>query len=231
MTDDSREPPASKLPLGGILVLALVGGVVLLFTAGDTSWNPFAGPSANAQAMELSGQWLGMRLAASNTASAQSLGVVPMAEGVVVAELVMPEAARAQQAGLLPGDVLVGLDGSAVANLTDLYTLTTTLDVNRPVPISIVRQGQPLSLLLPPPPGMYGPAVGASPGMASPFVTGPVPALPGPAFGATAAPAPPVGGVAAPGAMFYCPNDRLYWTQAQVEPAFTCPRCGGQLAR
>ena len=221
MTNDEREPSRTKLPLGGIIVLALIAGAVLLFTVGDMGWNPLAGPTTNTQTMQLNGQWLGMRLAGTNTPSAQAVGVPPTAEGVVVAELVLPQGIRAQQAGLLPGDVLVGVDGSSVANLTDLYTLSTTLDVNRPLSVSVLRQGQPLGLVLAGPPGAAMPGVPAAVG----------PAVASPAFGAPPVIAPGVGVAPTQGAMLFCPNDRLYWSQAQVGPGMTCPRCGGHLAR
>lgn len=220
MTNEVREPSRKRLPIGGILVLAVVGGAVLLFTAGDMSWNPLAGPSSSTQAMELSGRWLGMRLASSNTPSAQSLGVPPSTEGVVVAELILPDAARALQAGLLAGDVLVGIDGNAIANLTELYTLTTTLDISRPLPVSIVRQGQPLSVILPAPSGATaGLPAGVAPGMVSP------------GLGGAATFTPTVTAAPATEPMFYCPNDRLYYRQSQVSSSLTCPRCGGPLAR
>ena len=228
------EPSRSKLPLGGVLILAITGGAILLFTAGgDSGWNPLSGPTSNAQAMQLSGQWLGIRLASADTPSAQSFGVAPATEGVVVAEFVMPEGARAQQAGLLPGDVLVGIDGNAISNLTQLYTLSTTLDVNRMLALSVTRQGQPLNLLVP---GLPGGAMAGSmnpmavnPAMMNPAIGSLVPGVPNvmaPALGA--APVPANGAVNGP--MYFCPNDRLYWNQAQIGPSHTCPRCGGHLA-
>lgn len=219
MTDTDRDPRPRRFPLGAIVIIALIGGALLLFTSGDMSWNPLAGGQSHADPMELSGRWLGMRLTAANTPTAQSLAVAPDASGVVIAEL--GPATRAQLAGLMPGDVIVDVDGTGVASLTELYTLTTELDVHRALPLAVMRRGQRLSVVLSAPPGAVAGSVAGV--MPAGIPTG-IPAAP-------AFPTAPAMGAAPTAPMYYCPSERLYWNQTQVGPGFTCPRCGGGLAR
>ena len=98
-------------------------------------------------------------------------------------------------------------------------------------PVQIVRSGQPITVTVPPLPGFAGapmqpvgaamPTPGAMP-VAMPVATMPAATMP-PAASATNT---------AQGAMdLFCPNDGLHWTHAQVQPNFTCPRCGGPLTR
>jgi hypothetical protein len=72
------------------------------------------------------------------------------------------------QVGLLPGDVIVKVDGTATQNLAELYTLTTRLNVARPLPLEIMRQGQTMMVVLPPPmeATMQQPMALQQPGMA-----------------------------------------------------------------
>lgn len=214
MTDPDREPRPRRFPLGAIVLLALVGGALLLFTSGDMGWNPLGGGQSHADPMQLSGSWLGMRLTAANSPAAQGFAVAPDTSGVVIADL--GPGSRAQQAGLLAGDVIVNVDGSEVVSLTELYTLTTSLDVHRPLPLSVMRYGQRLSVVL------AGP-MGAIPTSMAGVMPAGVP-------GASPPMAPGVG-VAPEAPMYFCPSERLYWTQSQVGAGFTCPRCGGGLAR
>jgi predicted metalloprotease with PDZ domain len=112
-----------------------------------------AGPS---QAMELRGQWLGMRLAATNVQAAADLGVPPEVKGVVVAEV--QGGSRALLAGLAAGDVVTRVNGKAVNDLLEMYTLSSRLDNTRALQLEFLRAGRPMvASMLPPesvmPPG------------------------------------------------------------------------------
>lgn len=162
------------------------------------------GPSTRTEPMELQGQWLGMRLSPTSSPTAQRLGVLPELKGVVVANTSPQADPRASGAGIRPGDVIVAVDGTDVASLTDLYSLTTELDTSQPLSISIVRGGQPMSATI---------ATGGQPTMGS--AARPV--------------AAPAGGQ--PAATLYCPTDGVRWSPAQVAPSYRCPRCGGPLTK
>jgi S1-C subfamily serine protease len=99
--------------------------------------------------MDLRGQWLGMLLASTSSPSAAALGVPPEVKGVVVASL--DANSRALQAGLSPGDVVARVDGTTVATVIDMYALTTKLDAARPLQVDFLRQGRPMTVIVPPP--------------------------------------------------------------------------------
>ncbi|MDH5492485.1 MAG: PDZ domain-containing protein, partial [Myxococcales bacterium] len=136
-------------PIGGIAVLVL-GGLILLFILfGDTACAPMSGTASGVQPMELQGRWMGMGLAGSDSASAQLLGIPPTVSGVVVTQMIADPSNRSAMAGISTGDVIVGVGGTSVANLAELYTLTTSLDTGQGIQIDALRRGQPISLLLP----------------------------------------------------------------------------------
>jgi membrane-associated protease RseP (regulator of RpoE activity) len=54
----------------------------------------------------------------------------------------------AEDAGILPGDVLTGVDGAAVASLADLRRVMSSPEPDRLV-ISLVRRGDPIDVVLP----------------------------------------------------------------------------------
>jgi len=234
--------------------MIVVGGLALtFFISGPPSWAGFGSATATAaEPMELSGSWLGMRLAAPGTSTASRFGIPPNVSGVVVAEMLPVANARGAAGGIVPGDVITSINGTNVTNLADLYSMTQKLDATQPMQVAIMRQGQSFALTLPPtqmPPMMGGPMMGA-PGVAAmqpmpmqpmaapapmpmqpmalpapmqPMPMQPMPMQPMPMQPVPAQAQPPVSG------QFFCPNDGLIWSQAQVQPHFRCPRCGGGL--
>jgi membrane-associated protease RseP (regulator of RpoE activity) len=92
-----------------------------------------------------------MMLASADSGTARNLGIPAMVAGVVVAEVSNDPRSRVAQVGLMPGDVIVKVDGTSTQNLAELYTLTTRLSVARPLPIEVMRQGQTMMVVLPPP--------------------------------------------------------------------------------
>jgi hypothetical protein len=143
--------------MAGLTVLLLVGVAAALPFA-DLSCSARQPMGAQTEAMELRGRWLGMELAAAGSPSAVNAGIPPQVTGVVVMQATPQTAPRATQAGIATGDVIVRVDGTPVTTLAELYTLSTKLDVARPLPIDVSRRGQALSVTLPPPAGMPAPA-------------------------------------------------------------------------
>jgi hypothetical protein len=145
-----RRPP--RPAIAGIVVLLVVGMAVALPVMMDPGCSAIkGGATANAEPMELWGRWLGMMLAGADSPTARNLGVPGVVAGVVVAEVARDGSSRAVAAGLAPGDVIVKVDGSSTQNLAELYTLTTRLNVARPLPLEVLRQGQSMVVTLPPP--------------------------------------------------------------------------------
>ncbi len=152
-----RETPPKKRHAIRLAIPAAVCLAALIAVAvGTRLWQ---GAGANqAQPMDLRGQWLGMRLAPTNSRSATDLGVPADVKGVVVADVQV--SSRAVLAGLAPGDVLTKVDGKEVVTLLDLYSLSMKLDVARPLQVDILRAGRPMMVMVPPPDGL---AQGAQP--------------------------------------------------------------------
>ena len=139
-----------RTPVAGVAVLLVVGSAVALPMMTDC--NPIKGSSAGGtEPMELWGRWLGMMLASADSAAARSVGIPAGVAGVVVADVARDATSRVAQAGLAPGDVIVKVDGTTTSNLADLYTLTTRLNTARSLPLEVLRQGQPMTVLLPAP--------------------------------------------------------------------------------
>lgn len=112
------------------------------------------GPAASPpDPMELQGTWQGMRLSEVGSPTGRSVGVPADVSGVVVAEVSQAGGSAAFWAGIQPGDVIVSVDGNDVANLTDLYAFTAGLGEAAPIPVQLLRGGQPVSATLTPAPG------------------------------------------------------------------------------
>ena len=112
------------------------------------------GPAATPpDPMELQGRWQGMRLSEVGSPTARNVGVPADVSGVVVAEVSQGGGSAAFWAGIQPGDVIVSVDGNEVTNLTDLYSFTAGLGEAVPIPLQLLRAGQPLSATLTPAPG------------------------------------------------------------------------------
>jgi S1-C subfamily serine protease len=99
--------------------------------------------------MELRGQWLGMRLTSTKSQSAADLGVPPEVKGVLVADV--QGGTRALLAGLAAGDVVTRVNGQAVADLLELYALSSRIENTRPLQMEFLRAGRPMvANMLPP---------------------------------------------------------------------------------
>ena len=89
--------------------------------------------------------WLGARLETVNREIAESLGLTRVAGAVVVS---INREGPAARAGLKAGDVIMSVDGRAVADArAALYRLTTRGIGNR-VALSVLRRGRPLEVAL-----------------------------------------------------------------------------------
>jgi membrane-associated protease RseP (regulator of RpoE activity) len=151
-----------KQRLGALLVLGAVALAVIITVVLAAEYSEHWGKKNVAQLpknepMELRGTWLGMRLTAADSPSARAFGIPANVNGVVVAEVSQAPDSRALGGGIQPGDVIVKVDNREIESLAELQTLSNKLDVLRPLPIQILRQGQPMSFFLPPPAGMGGP--------------------------------------------------------------------------
>jgi membrane-associated protease RseP (regulator of RpoE activity) len=187
-----------KQRLGALLVLGAIALAVIITVVLAAEYSEHWGTKSVAQVpqnepMELRGSWLGMRLAATDSASARTFGIPANVTGVVVAEVSQAADSRALGGGIQPGDVIVRVDNREVDSLAELQTITNKLDILRPLPLQILRQGQPLAVLLPPPAGMGAPqaqavawqrAAAYGPGGCPRWSTaGPAPGCPLPAWG------------------------------------------------
>ena len=149
MENALRKQRRGALLVLGVVALVVIAAVVLASEYSE-HWGSREAEGIN-QPMELRGVWLGMRLAGSESATARELGVPENVKGVVVAEVSRGNDSRASSAGILPGDVVVQVDGQDVESLEELHDLSNRIDVARPLPVQILRQGQPFVLMLPPP--------------------------------------------------------------------------------
>jgi S1-C subfamily serine protease len=142
----TKQEMVRKRRLVRFAVPAVVCVVALAAVAvGTKAWQGFG--SSQSRAMELSGVWMGMRLAATDSRNAEELGVPPSVKGVLIADV--QSGSRAVLAGLAPGDVVTRIDGKEVDGLMDLYGLSTKLDVGRQVQVDFLRAGRPMATLLP----------------------------------------------------------------------------------
>jgi len=156
MTKEERERRRQLLRVAIPAAVCLV--VIIAIALGPRIWQ-FGGAAAGPgqlPPMELRGQWLGMRLAPTNSQSAAGLGVPAEVKGVVVAEV--QNDSRAVLAGLAPGDVVNRINGKDVATIMDLYTLSSRLDGTRPLQVEFLRAGRPMMTNVPPPPETMMPA-------------------------------------------------------------------------
>jgi membrane-associated protease RseP (regulator of RpoE activity) len=165
MKKQEHEKTAQMMRLAIPAAVCLVAVVVVVL--GTRVWVPGLGQGPS-QPIDLRGDWLGMRLASTGSQSAAELGIPPEVNGVVVAN-VQPNS-RALSAGLSAGDVVARINGTSVANLIDLYKLSTKLDVARPLQVDFLRAGKPMTVIVSAADGMTAatgitpaPALGTSP--------------------------------------------------------------------
>ncbi len=118
---------------------------IVAVAVGTKFWQ--AASSNPAQAMQLGGAWLGMRLSTTDSVNAQALGVPPTVKGVVVADV--QASSRAVLAGLAPGDVLTRVDGNEVDGLMDLLAVSRKLDAGQQFQVDFLRAGRPMAAIIP----------------------------------------------------------------------------------
>ncbi|MCP4678531.1 MAG: PDZ domain-containing protein [Deltaproteobacteria bacterium] len=180
------------------------------------------GPRAT-QPMELRGNWLGIKLASLNSPTARRFGIPTNAHGVMVVEISERAGLRARQAGVLSGDVITAVDKNNVRDIADLYEVSRKLDVAAAILLDVQRWGQDMTLVLPAAYAMMPPATTPPSAAAAPPAQM---AAPGPRPGA---PQPAAWMPGRAGGQFYCPTDKLIYSQAAVQPRYRCLRCNSPL--
>jgi S1-C subfamily serine protease len=145
----SKEEREKRRQLLRVAIPAGVCVVVILALALGTRVWQLRGAQGQMPAMELRGQWLGMRLAPTGSQIAADLGVPSEVKGVTVAGV--QGNSRAALAGLASGDVLTRVNGKDVANLVDMYALSSRLDGTRPLQVEFLRVGRPMITNVMPP--------------------------------------------------------------------------------
>ena len=86
--------------------------------------------------------WLGVRIQSVDDAIAESLGL-GTARGALIAGV--DDKGPAKPAGLMPGDVIVTVDGKDIKESRDLPRLVASMAVGKEVQLVIVRKGQQLT--------------------------------------------------------------------------------------
>ncbi len=152
-----RKQRIGALVVLGAIALAVIITLVLAAEYSDHFGKKSALQLPKNEPMELRGSWLGMRLTTVDAPSVRAFGIPANVSGVVVAEVSQAADSRALGGGVQPGDVIVKVDNREIETLGELQTLSTKLDVLRPLSVQVLRQGQPLGLLLPPPAGFGSP--------------------------------------------------------------------------
>ncbi len=206
-----------------VLLVVLVAGAMFFGDEAKEFFN-LSQPKTT-QVMELRGSWLGLKLTALDSPSAQHLGIAPSLPGVLIVDIDQQNGWRALQAGAMEGDVIVAVDGQDVRDLADLYDVSRNVDVGNAVLLDVRRWGQPITLVLP---ALHAPPPVAAPGQFGQAGQG----APLMAPGANTAGAQPVAWTpAAQLAQFYCATHSRMWPQSAVHPHYRCPLGGCQLTR
>jgi S1-C subfamily serine protease len=156
MTKEDRQKQRQLMRVAIPAAVCLVA--IVAIALGTRVWQGGAGGPV--QAMELRGQWLGMRLASTTSQSAADLGVPPEVRGTVVADVL--GGSRAQLAGLAAGDVVTRVNGKAVNDLLEMYTLSSRVDNTRPLQVEFLRAGRPMVASMLPPESMAPASAGWS---------------------------------------------------------------------
>lgn len=87
--------------------------------------------------------WLGVAIQPMTDTLAKALHL-PQAKGALVAQVM--DGSPAAKAGFQPGDVIVELDGHAVAKENDLPRLVAATRIGQDVAVKVIRGGQPVAL-------------------------------------------------------------------------------------
>ena len=227
--------PLKKLTVGAAVILViLVAGMAVGAMFYDDEGEEFFERVGRrmTQPMELRGRWLGMRVTAVNSRTAQKWGVPPSLDGVVVVEISETNGWRAQRAGVAPGDVIIAVDENKVRDLADLFEVSQRMDVSQAVLLDVLRWGQPMTLVLPSAiagPMPIVPNVAQAPPMMAQPMAQPMPQPMAPPAQPVAWQQPGRGVGMGRGAQMICPADGTVWAQSAVHPHYRCPRCNGPL--
>lgn len=206
-----------------VLLILLVAGA--MFFSDDTEKIFGERERKSSHAMEIRGNWLGIKLTSLDSPTARRLGLPPSERGVMVIEFDDRNGWRARQAGLRHRDVIVAVNGKEIRDLADVYDVSRKLDFGSQVVLDVLRWGQPLTLVLP---AVYVPPPLAGPpqlwkGAQLPPMT---------AQGKKAGTVPPGTLVSEYGdPQFYCPLHNWMWPQSAVHPYYRCPVCNNPLNR
>jgi hypothetical protein len=210
----------------GVVALAVIGSAMFLAESGEEMMHLYkdykasqrqaaAAPWQDSGAMELQGRWHGMSLTAANSPTAAAFGLREVEGGVVVAEAPV-NGSPAASSGVMPGDLVVGVDNQRVGDMADLYNASRAVDPTRPVLLDVRRQGRPVTLVLPAMATRPAVAGGGEPPERT--VNPVVPAAWGPRH-------------------LYCPRDGTMIPAAGLAgpngvpgPTLLCPRCRGPLS-
>lgn len=215
-----------------MVVMMIPMGAMVFTDDEEESLNSFTDKKqTETNPMELRGDWLGISLVDLSSATALRRNIPTSQKGVLAAELSEARGLRAQQAGIMPGDVITGINRTNVRNISDVFEATRKINVVEAIFVNVVRWGQPLTLVLP---AIYQP-IAMTPQVQAEAV---VPQAMAP-FNAQAvtpqAAAVNAQGVAqaqtANGPLWVCPRHGVGWYQKYVEPNFRCPICNGQLTQ
>jgi hypothetical protein len=192
--------------------------------------------------MEVKGEWLGINLVDLTSGSARRAGLPTGIKGVMVTEISESAGWRARAAGLMPRDVVTGVNRTKVSSINDLFDLVRKVNVSEPIALDVNRFGQVGALTmagLTAPPAATFVAPGAMAQQAMP-AQGFAQAAPMQAAAPAAmAPMPlPVAGINAQavaqpmqvaGPRWICRRHGLAWPQQAVQPGFRCPYCNESL--
>jgi hypothetical protein len=215
----------APLQLGLTIVFAamLAGLTVAGFLFGDDFDDVFDDELRTTERVQIQGYWMGMKLGPADEAAGTS--------GVTVLEISELYGTRARQAGIMPGDVLVSVNGKGVTTLSDLDAAAKSTKAASGLPVELQRWGQPMSVVIPPMPAMAQPGATPPANAYAPNNASQPAAWVPPQDGwpqpqpAAAWPQPAPQPAAAP--MFYCPQHRVTFAQQHVHPHYRCPMCAG----
>lgn len=87
--------------------------------------------------------WLGVRIQHVNDEIAEGLGM-DSARGALIAGV--SEGGPAQEAGIMPGDVVLTFDGRDVPEMRDLPRMVATTTIGSTVPVTLLRRGEDVKI-------------------------------------------------------------------------------------
>lgn len=227
--NDFEKPTARKktspIQLGLTIVLAalLASLVAAGFLFGDDVDDLFDSDGGLlVERVQIQGYWMGMKLGPADESTAGT-------SGVTVLDISETYGWRARQAGILPGDVLMSVNGKKVSTLADLDAAAKKAKSSSGLPVELQRWGQPLSVVIPPMAQFQQPVQPGPAAVPPPVVAAPQPGIP--AVWAPPYAQPAVAPAPQNQPLFYCPQHRVTFSQQNVTPNYRCPIGGGPLSR